>query len=121
MVADIIEWARQMEDAVKDELADMVEKVEDAEARIAEEDDPSAIAAAAAAAALSAEPQAAEEAPEELWVQCTACSKCAALLLDTLWFPSLWTARFHSIPLLLKDLTSTATWRAVMLISSLLH
>lgn len=79
---DIIDWARQIEDAVKDELADNAEKIEDAEARVAEEDDPMSIAAAAAANALSARGAAPAEPvqePDEVqeWVQCSACSKCA--------------------------------------------
>ncbi len=82
-LADIIDMAHQLEDTVKDELAYQKEKIKYEEARIAEEDDPANIAAAAA---LSAQAEAAPEPAPELWVQCSACDKCAPHPFITLTF-----------------------------------
>ncbi|CAL8462032.1 g1563 [Coccomyxa elongata] len=82
---DIIQWAQQMRNFVREELADIAEKIEHADALVALEDaggnaqdddadedggDAAADGAPEAAAAASA-----GAADSELWVQCTNCQK----------------------------------------------
>lgn len=101
--ADIIQWAQQMRNFVREELADIAEKIEHADALVALEDaggnaqdddadadedggdaaadgDPKAAAAASAGVADT-----------ELWVQCTNCHKCVQFPLTCKPFP------FHTL------------------------
>ena len=84
--ADIIQWAQQMRNFVREELADIAEKIEHADALVAledaggnaQDDDADADEDGGDAAPDAAAAASADAADTELWVQCTNCQKCAS-------------------------------------------